>query len=438
MKKWKLATAATGAAVISVAIHNQSNQKQRLHIDVKPPTFFVGNVNFLPVIKTCFGILPESLRHTILLAAAAPSPKNIPRDRYDILKESPYTIEEVNSGVWKVGYDRENHFMVNKEAKMQAKILGLDIGTEETAWKVMQGAEGFGREFSAIAHKDIKDARYWDEKQTIEDEDVMKVAKITENMIVVKLNSGSVMLYAPVKIHDETDFGQFLEKLGKVEWIVAPSSEHTLQLPAIIKKFPDAKIIGATTAEKKLNYVKALPRKQFDFDYTSDKDLKEANELLRKEGVELFYIKGDVVTHSLFSIAHNVALECDLLYGHHDGEGSLMMDKETFRKLKPEDAMWRIFKFSLLSKPNSPNGFLPPYRYWFMDASCMWPFQFTPPKDDGSSCNEMADSLRIVLSQNFDKAVGVHFNIMDGNDFKKSIDANWNWLDEKSLLSDKV
>jgi len=438
MKKWKLATAATGAAVISVAIHNQSNQKQRLHIDVKPPTFFVGNVNILPVIKTCFGILPESLRHTILLAAAAPSPKNIPRDRYDILKESPYTIEEVNSGVWKVGYDRENHFMVNKEAKMQAKILGLDIGTEETAWKVMQGAEGFGREFSAIAHKDIADARYWDEKQTIEDEDVMKVAKITENMIVVKLNSGSVMLYAPVKIHDETDFGQFLEKLGKVEWIVAPSSEHTLQLPAIIKKFPDAKIIGATTAEKKLNYVKALPRKQFDFDYTSEKDLKEANEILRKEGVELFYIKGDVVTHSLFSIAHNVALECDLLYGHHDGEGSLMMDKETFRKLKPEDAMWRIFKFSLLSKPNSPNGFLPPYRYWFMDASCMWPFQFTPPKDDGSSCNEMADSLRIVLSQNFDKAVGVHFNIMDGNDFKKSIDANWNWLDEKSLLSDKV
>lgn len=437
MTKWKIATAAAGVGVISAAIHSKSNQKQRLHVEVKPPILYVGNFNILPVIKTCFGMLPESLRHQILLAAAAPDSRSIPRDRYDILGENPYTIDEVKPGVWKVGYDRENHFMVNQEAKMQARMLGMDIGREETAWRVMQGAEGFGRECSAAAHRDIAYARYWDEVEKIEDEDVMRVAKITENMIVVKLNNGSVMLYAPVKVHDETEFGQFLEKLGKVEWIVAPSSEHTLQLPAIIQKFPDAKIIGSATAEKKLNYVNAIPRKQFDFDYTSEDDLKRANEILKNEGVELFYIKGDVVTHSLFSIAHNVALECDLLYSHSDGEGFLMLDKEQFRKLEPEDGMWRIFKFSQLSKPNSPNGFLPPYRFWFMDASCMWPFQLTPPKDDGSSCKEMADSLRVALNQSFDKAVGVHFNVMDGNEFKKSIDANWNWLDGKPLLIKK-
>lgn len=437
MTKLKKALGVTSVALTASALHYQLNQRQKLHVVVKPPTLYLGSVNILPAIKTCFGILPESARHSIILAAAAPASRSIPRDRYDILKENPYTIEEVKSGVWKVGYDRENHFMVNKEAKVQAKMLGLDIQLEETAVRIMQGAEGFGRECSANAHKDIAYARFWDDKTEIEDEDVMRVAKLTENMIVVKLNNGSIMLYAPVKIHNETEFGQFLEKLGKVEWIVAPSSEHTLQLPAIIEKFPDAKIIGSANAEKKLNYVNALPRKQFDFDYTSDKDLAEANEILNKEGVELFYINGDVVAHSLFSIAHNVALECDLLYGHHDGEGFLMVDKKQFRELAPEDAFWRIFKFSQLAKPNSPNGFLPPYRYWFMDASCMWPFQLTPPKTDGSSCKDMADSLRVALNQDFDKAVGVHFNTMDGNDFKMSIDANWNWLDGNSLLTKK-
>jgi len=438
MRRWKKIAGLTGAAVTASFLNNELKQRKKLHIDVKPPTMHIGDVNILPAIKTCFGLLPESVRHSIILAAAAPASGIIPRDRYEILGEEPYTVEEVSPNVWRVGYDRENHFMVNEDAKMQAKMLGLDIQQEETAWRVMQGAEGFGREYSACAHKDIREARYWNSVAKIKDEDIMNVAKITENMVVVKLNDGSVMLYAPVKIHDETKFGQFLKNLGTVEWIVAPSSEHTLQLPSIIKKFPNAKVIGSKNAEKKLNYVNALERKQVDYDYTDENELREVNKMLKKEGVQFFYICGDVVTHSLFSIAHNVALECDLLYSHHDGEGFLMVDKKQFRALKPEDWSWRIFKFSLLSKPNSPNGFLPAYRFWFMDPSCMWQFQLTPPAEDGSSCKEMADSLRTALNQDFETAVGVHFNTMKGSDFKKSIDANWNWLDGQSLLEKNV
>ena len=432
--KWKIAATVTGATVTAAMLPTLLQKKKKLHLDVTPPSLYLGNVNIHPIMKTCFGLLPESVRHSILLKAAAPSAQSIPRDRYDISKDNPYAVNEVIEGrVWKVTYERENHFMTNKEGKMQTKLL-MDMMREDSAMNVIDGAKGFGQDFLEAAEKDIAQARYLDQKLKIEDEDVMKVAKATENMIVVKLNNGSIMLYAPVKIHDDTEFGHFLEQLGNIGWIVAPSSEHTLQLPAINQKFPDAKIIGSTTAEKKLNYVNALPRKEFDFNYTSDNDLKEANEILKKEGVELFYIKGDVFTHSLFAIAHNVALECDLLYGHHDGEGFLMLDKERFRKLAPEDFSWRLFKFGLLSKPNSPNGFLPHYRFWFMDPTCMWPFQLTPPNDDGSSCDEMADSLRAALNQEFDQAVGVHFNVMDGNDFRKSIDADWNWLDGKTLL----
>ena len=33
-----------------------------------------------------------------------------------------------------------------------------------------------------------------------------------------------------VRVHPETEFGQWLQQLGPVEWVVAPSSEHTLQV----------------------------------------------------------------------------------------------------------------------------------------------------------------------------------------------------------------
>ena len=183
MSRWKKFAGLTGAAVTASFLHNELKQRQKLHIDVKPPTMHIGDVNILPAIKTCFGLLPESVRHSIILAAAAPANGIIPRDRYEILGEEPYTVEEVSSNVWRVGYDRENHFMVNEDAKMQAKMLGLDIQQEETAWRVMQGAERFGREYSACAHKDIREARYWDSVAKIKDEDIMNVAKITRNKL---------------------------------------------------------------------------------------------------------------------------------------------------------------------------------------------------------------------------------------------------------------
>ena len=53
---------------------------------------------------------------------------------------------------------------------------------------------------------------------------------------------------------------------------------------------------------------------------------------------------------------------------------------------------------------------------------------------DGSSCNKMADSLRTMLKADFKSAVGVHIHQFSADDFRKSINANWNWLDGKSLL----
>ena len=53
---------------------------------------------------------------------------------------------------------------------------------------------------------------------------------------------------------------------------------------------------------------------------------------------------------------------------------------------------------------------------------------------DGSSCSTMAKSLRTMLKADFELAAGVHIEQTIPDDFRKTIDANWNWLDGKSLL----
>merc|ERR1712218_477777 len=80
--------------------------------------------------------------------------------------------------------------------------------------------------------------------------------------------------------------------------------------------------------------------------------------------MDMVFIDGDCATNALFCVAHKVALECDILYTHDDGEGFLFMDQQEFRALDPKRFWERLFKFRLLSPANSPHGFLPPYRYW--------------------------------------------------------------------------
>ena len=316
------------------------------------------------------------------------------------------------------------------------KVTGMDWSKEETFARIMRGAEPYGRAVSAQAHEDIAAAKRLVEVEEAGAEE-RELCLVRENMVVVRLAGGGLLLYAPVKIHEDTELGPFIRNLGPVEWIVAPSSEHNLQLPGIIKQFPEAKIIASKTTEKKLNFVNALPRGKVDFDYTNKDELEEVKKVLGSQGMDMVFIDGDCATNALFCVAHKVALECDILYTHDDGEGFLFMDQQEFRALDPKRFWERLFKFRLLSPANSPHGFLPPYRYWAMDPRGVWPLVLTPPAEDGSSARTMAASLRSALATDFDTATGVHFSGMEADKFRRSVDANWNWLDGKSLLSAK-
>ena len=90
-------------------------------------------------------------------------------------------------------------------------------------------------------------------------------------------------------------------------------------------------------------------------------------------------------------------VECDLIYGHHDGDGLFLVDGPTMKQWNPEDGPMRLFKFSSIDKPNSPNGFLPNYRFWMMDRNSMGVLMYEQPAKDGSDRDKMATSIRNVL-----------------------------------------
>ena len=78
---------------------------------------------------------------------------------------------------------------------------------------------------------------------------------VTENMVVVKLENGGLLLYCPVGVQQVrkkprkrrsslikshniqgSEFSNWLKTQGEVAWIVLGSSEHTLQLPDVLAR----------------------------------------------------------------------------------------------------------------------------------------------------------------------------------------------------------
>ena len=76
----------------------QDNRKTRLSVaNLLPPEVLIGGVNIMPIVKTSFGLLPASVREHLLMSAAAPKEADIPRDKWDLRKQSPYVLEQVRT-----------------------------------------------------------------------------------------------------------------------------------------------------------------------------------------------------------------------------------------------------------------------------------------------------------------------------------------------------
>lgn len=404
-----------------------------LHIDVPHPRLEKGGINIFPIMAAVYKAMPVSMRESIQGKGNAPKELDIP-DWYDYFGENPYKIEEVvKDKVWMVKYKAANFMAFGPEAKAFTEMFGLEYSDEKVCENTIQGAAKFGEKAAAQVVKDLemaKAAEKLKEEQGKTKETVKAVGPFSMNMAVVKLNSGDLLLYSPVRVRDEFEFGSWLEKLGPVKWIVTGSSAHTMTIPSILKRYPDVKYVAPRDAWMKLKHFEGIGKEKPEYDYTNISDLERLNKELADEGVKFYWISGDCATSTVVGVAHNTALEVDLVYSNCNGlSKEVMEDEELFNE--------RLFKWNLMTSPNSPNNALPPYRFWMMDPTNPMSAQMqSPPKKDGSSCTDMAASLRKLLKEDIDHAVGVHANYLTGEDFKKSMDMNWNWLDGKSLLED--
>ena len=258
-------------------------------------------------------------------------------------------------------YFMENRSLTSTKDKKAAKGFGMDWTDEEVKKKVVAGAEAEGGRAVQEVTKDLEKMATWWNKTEWTMEERFSTPPMPVNMMVVRLASGGLLLYAPTRIREEAGFAAWLDSLGRVDWVVVASSWHTLSLPAVLARYPEARVVGAQQAEDKLAHVGALVRGRFDFRTNVEEELAKANEELVSEGVVLHLVKGDILANSVVAVAHGVALTCDLLYNRHDG-GVFSLSKQEFDEFKDEHAGIRVFKYLNCNKPNSPNGFLAKYR----------------------------------------------------------------------------
>ena len=297
----------------------------------------------------------------------------------------------------------------------------------------MEAAATHGPRAVEVCKADLVKAVEVFNKNTYTDEELKDFMTSKLRMFVVRLSGGSLLLYSPCRIREDAGLKAWLDSLGRVDWIVVGSCYHTLNLQAVIKQYPEARVVGTPAAQDKLNVIKALPREKFDVNAEDKDKLASLNLEMEKEGVKFFYVEGDVATNALITIAHGVALNVDLLYGKHDGS-VFDIEREEWNQYKAEHYWLRLFYLLTCSRPNSPNGYLATYRFQMMDPYAMGAMSYDQPARDGSTCGVMARSLRKLLQLDFELAYDVHSGKSSRKDFQLSIDANWNWLDGKSLL----
>ena len=98
-------------------------------------------------------------------------------DLFTCKGENPYKVEEiVPDQVWTVQFSMEYFIFTRPEAKKQfAQGLGFDLGSEEFRQKVLLAAKEFGQDIVNLAKDDLKNAKYWFDKETITKEEMFNI-----------------------------------------------------------------------------------------------------------------------------------------------------------------------------------------------------------------------------------------------------------------------
>lgn len=79
---------------------------------------------------------------------------------------------------------------------------------------------------------------------------------VSSRMTIVRLNNGGLWLHSPVPLNSKVR--EELDRLGNVEYIVAPSKTHHLFISECLATFPEAKLFGAPGLRSKRPDLKTL------------------------------------------------------------------------------------------------------------------------------------------------------------------------------------
>ena len=145
----------------------------------------------------------------------------------------------VEGKIWRFTYAMEDRSKIDAKAKKQAASFGSDYSNPEVQKKILAGAASDGAKAVEVAKKDLEKMLTWWNKKDWTMEERFDPPAFKVNSTVVRLNSGGLLLYAPMRIREEEGFAAWLESLGKVEWIVIGSSFHTLILPTVLARYPE-------------------------------------------------------------------------------------------------------------------------------------------------------------------------------------------------------
>jgi hypothetical protein len=317
---------------------------KKLHVDY-------GAQSSLPLPIKIISYLPDSIRIPLLIKSSKPSP---PKDSIDILgtdEVDPYEKREIVPGkIWGVQYK----CLVDPQL---AKFMEMFLeGTAEE------------RQASAIANAPdhLKDVLKADFKRKEEYDALSEVEKaklggdMFQEMYVIKLDDGGLLLYNPVRMHPQ--MVDWIKERGEVKYIVSGSSAHTNHLPKTAETFPDAKIICASIADAKCQFAGMRPadylydlrrdeepQKQFVGRATLQDALDEFN-----GKIKLFHIRGDVMTEALFLLVHSHLFVIDLIYTACEQE---MKNGEFETGTSPIQTGGRIFTYSLITEKAKVSSF---------------------------------------------------------------------------------
>jgi hypothetical protein len=129
-------------------------------------------------------------------------------------------------------------------------------------------------------------------------------------MTILRLRSNKLLIYNPVRMTRRAV--EFIANLGgEVEYVVSPSSGHTLWIASALEQYPMAKLIAGQSACDKLIKLGVKPC----YIYTNTSDLATLTDTLSKEGVTPYPLKGDPaeILFLLHQDSHTL-LECDVMY----------------------------------------------------------------------------------------------------------------------------